>query len=177
MVKFISKLIGSRVLLFQEKLLVGEVTHVLIDPKDGAFIGIEIFSLTDSGQSYIPASEIKGFGQGIVLVKDVSSLSAEDDVVRIKNVLLERPKIIGAKVYYEEGSYVGRVEDATINIKLLALEKLYINPKFSKQFFTESVIVASKMIVKIEPKRITIKNSQVKARQPKLAPAPTPISE
>lgn len=175
MVKFISKLLGARVLLFQEKVLVGEVTDVLIDPKDGAFIGLEIFSLTNNGQSYIPAGEIKGFGQGMVLVKDASSLSAEDDVVRIKRVLLEKPIIIGAKVYYEDGGYVGRVEDATINIKLLALEKIYITHKFSKKFFTESMIVAAKMIVRIEPKKIIIKDNKVKSQQSKLVPSPTPV--
>ncbi|MBW6431962.1 hypothetical protein K0A96_02135 [Patescibacteria group bacterium] len=177
MVKFISKILGSRVLLFQEKVLVGEVIDVLIDPNDGAFIGLEIFSLTSSDRSYIPASEIKGFGQGIVLVKDVSSLSAEDDVVRIKKVLSEKPNIIGAKVYYEDGGYVGRVEDATINIKLLALGKIYITPKLSKKFFTESMIVAAKMIVRIEPKKIIIKGNKVKSEESKLAPAPTPVSD
>jgi sporulation protein YlmC with PRC-barrel domain len=161
MVKFISKIEGARVLLFQEAVSIARVTEVLIDPDNGSFVGLAVKLEGEGEPKYIPTNEIKGFGRGFVLVKDISSFASRDDVVRIRRVLKNNPKIIGARVYYENGRYIGRVEDATVSLKLYSLEKLYVIPTLSLKLFSENFIFSSKMISRFENNRIYIKNPEV----------------
>ena len=115
MVKFITKIIDSKVVLFQEGVIMAEALDVLIDPDDGSFVGLEVFLKTDKRRMFVPSSEIKGFGQGLVVVKDFSSFVLSDEVVRIGKVIEKKTKIIGSRVFYDNGEYVGKVEDATIS--------------------------------------------------------------
>jgi sporulation protein YlmC with PRC-barrel domain len=177
MVKFIGRVIGAKVLLFQERAQVGEVLDVLIDADDGAFVGLEISSSISSEPAYVPASEIKGFGQGFVLIKQIESLSSAEEVVRIKKVIENRPKILNAKVYNETGRYIGKVEDATLSFKLLALEKIYINPRLTTKFLAESLIISARMIVRIEPNKIIIKDDAIQSKEPKYAPKAAPATD
>lgn len=174
MVKFISQIIGAQVLLFQERAFVGEVADVLIDPKDGSFAGIELIAPKLKQPLYVPASEIKGFGQKFVLIKGENSLSGKDEVVRIKKILEDRPQILKSKVYQESGGYIGRVEDATLDFKLLSLERLYVNPKISTKFLAESLIIPAKTIIKIEPRKIIIQDGEIKQKEARYATRPTP---
>lgn len=177
MVKFISQILSAKALLFQERLMVGEVSRVLIDPKDGALVGIEIKGENEEEVRYIPPTEIKGFGNGLVLIKDLNSLSTADEVIKIKEVLDQKIEIIKSKVYFEDGRYLGRVDDATINLKISTLEKIYVNPRLSTKFFSECLIISAKSIVKIEPKKITIKDDRVKSKKSILSPVVAPITE
>lgn len=177
MVKLISQLIGAKILLFQERARIGEIAEVIIDPKDGAFVGFKIFEEPQNIIKYIAPSEIKGLGSGFVLVKDLNSLSEEGDVVRIAEVIEDSPEIIASRVYTTENEYVGKVEDATINFKLLSLEKLYVAPKMSLKFLTENLIIGAKQIVKIEKKKILIQNGNVKIKKGVLSPQIAPLAE
>lgn len=177
MVKLISQLIGAKIILFQERARIGEVIDLLIDPKDGAFVGLEIIEERENKYKYIPPSEIKGLGQGFVMVKDLNSLSEEEDVIKIKEVLSCRPEIIKSKVYSEDGEFIGRVVDATINFKLSALEKIYVTPKMSIKFFSENLVISAKQIVEIKKREIIVKNGKRKVKESKFAPVVTPISE
>ncbi|MDD3481172.1 MAG: PRC-barrel domain-containing protein [Patescibacteria group bacterium] len=161
MVKFISKIKGSQIILFQERARLGTVTDVLIDPKDGSFVGLSV-EVPGDGMRYIPTSEIKGYGTGMVMINDLGSLSAADDVIRIKKVLPEKPEIVGARVYTEEGAYIGKVNDATINVELNALERLYIGGRTLFDIFSSDRIIAAKNIVRIEKKKIVIAGSGAK---------------
>lgn len=170
-------MIGKKVLLFQEGLLVGEISRVLIDSQNGSFAGLEVFSEKEKGLRYVPPAEIKGFGRNFVLIKNIDSLSLADDVVVIKKALDEGVKIVNARVYYEDGRYIGKVDDATINLKIAMLEKIYINPKLSIKFLSEYLIISAKMIVKIEPKKITVKDDRPKVSKKNMIAVPSPVSE
>lgn len=171
MVKLISDIIGTKVLLFQERSIVGEVAGCIIDPKDGAFLGIKIISEVERKSKVIPENEIKGFGPDIVLVKDMRSLSEPEDVVRIGEALKIDPKIIGEKVETECGQKLGTVEDATINLQLLALERLYVRPKGILNFFAEQLIIPAKKIIEIKKDLIIVSDEFAKAEAKKVAKA------
>lgn len=177
MVKFVKQMIGAQVLLFQERLRVGKVSDVLIDPKDGSFAGVEVIAPKEKRPRYVPPTEIKGFGPNFLMVKGLSSVSEADDVVKIKEILKDRFRIISAKVYYESGEYIGKVDDATVNFSLSALEKLYVTPKISVKFFSESLIIPAKSILRIEKGKIFIRNGRAKKRTAKSAVAPATVTK
>jgi sporulation protein YlmC with PRC-barrel domain len=128
MVRFISDIIGSQVLLFQERAHVGPAKEVIIDPNDGSFLGIVVFDPIERKKKVVPASEIKGSGKNFLLIKDYDSISEPEDVIKIQSALEINPKIIDARVETQSGQYLGKVGDATVNFKMMCLEKLYVHP-------------------------------------------------
>ena len=173
MVRLISQIISSPVILFQEMARVGEISQVIIDPKDGAFIGLEVL-IKVGFKKYIPISEIKGMGDGMVMIKDINSFSEPDEVIKIKKVLKNAPLVVGSRVITEEGQRIGKVNDATLNLDLLALEKLYVTPVMSIRALSKDIIIPAKDIIKINQKDIIIKSdprSKVSQDLPNMAPA------
>lgn len=151
--------------------MIGEAAGCIIDSKDGAFLGIKIISTVEKQPKVIPSNEIKGFGPDFVLVKDMQSLSEPEDVVRIKEALLIDPIIIGSKVETECGQKLGRVEDATLNLKLSALERLYVHPRGFLNFFATSLIISAKKIIEIKRDLIIVSDEFVKVEAKKVAEA------
>jgi sporulation protein YlmC with PRC-barrel domain len=177
MVKFLSQIIGAKVLLYQERAIVGEVLRVLIDPDDGAFVGLVVAPVHQKDVSYIPTNEIKGFGQGFLMVEGLGSLSEQSDVIKIKHVLDNEPMIIGAKVIDENGQRIGKVEDATIDLKLSVIKKIYVNPLMPFGILGGQRIIDHKQIVKIEQKIITVKSTETKEKGRMALPAKLPVAE
>ncbi len=175
MVKFITEILTSDVITFQELVKLGKVEEVIINPADGAFVALRL--ITSEGDRYVPANEIKASNKGAILVNEINSLVLREDVVRINKVLECKPKIIGAKVYNEEGRYLGKVTDATINFELLALEKLYLKSGLSLKSFTDSLVIPAKNIVRIEKTKIIVSDNNKQKASDRLASIAAPVIE
>lgn len=177
MVKFISKIIGAKIILFQERAIIGMVKRVLIDPSDGAFVGLAVNALHNNKEMYIPLTEIKGFGQGLIIIEELSSLSDSEEVIKIKEVLESEPKIANSLVVTENGQKLGRVEDATLDLRIAQLKKIYVNPRYLKGILGDQLIIDAKQIVAIEQERIIVKDGFAKEKKPVVLPAQLPIVE
>lgn len=164
MVKFISQIIGARVLLYQERAIVGEVSRVLIDPDDGTFVGLTVQPVHQKELAYIPTNEIKGFGEGFVLVEGLDSLSEKEDVIKIQKVLETEPLIIRSRVITESGQRIGTVEDATIDLRYSVLKKIYVNPNLLLGIIGTQKIIDRKQIIKIIKKTIVVKDAKTTSR-------------
>jgi sporulation protein YlmC with PRC-barrel domain len=172
MVKLITDIIDAQVLLFQEKAHVGPVRDVIIAPVDGSFLGVMIFDPIDRMTKVVPASEIKGSGKDFLLIKDYSSLTEPDDVVRIKAALEINPKIIGARVETKSGQYIGKVNNATINFKLMCLERLYVSPASLLEFLAKDLIISAKNIVEIQKDKIIVSDTYATVKEKSIVTTP-----
>lgn len=177
MVKLISQLTGARVLLFQERAFIGEVQRVLISPDDGSLVGFVITPTHQKELAYIPTNEIKGYGQGFLLIENLTSLSETDEVIKIRQVLDNEPKIIGTTVVTESGLKLGKVSDATVDVRLNTLKKLYVSGPISLGPFGTQKVIDLKQIVKIERKTIIVRDSTQKERQSLMTPAEATTGE
>lgn len=177
MVKFFTDLIGSNVLLFQEKAQVGPAADVIIDPENGAFLGISVLDPVEKKKKVIPASEIKGVGDKFILARDFKSLTEIEDVIRVKKTLDEKIEILGSKVETESGQKLGKVENATIDLKLLCLEKIYVNPPLSISFLSKQLIIPSSKIIEIQKKKIIVTDEFAKEKKKVAMVATAPAQE
>jgi len=176
MIKFFSEILGSEVLIKQERLRGGKITSIIINPDDGTFLGI----LTDSypgKKTAIPASEITGFGDGIALVNSIDSLGEPDDIIRIKTALGKKTKIIGQKVFTESGQKLGKCINATLNLRYQKLDKIYVTPKAYISFLATDLIISAKNIIEIKADRIIVSDEFAKVRAAQLAPKVSPVAE
>jgi sporulation protein YlmC with PRC-barrel domain len=177
MIRFISDIIGSSVLLFQEKAHVGPVREVIISPDDGSFLGIVIFDPIERKKMVVPATEIKGSGKEFLLIKDYDSLTEPDDVVKIKAALEINPKIISSRVETMSGQHLGKVNDATIDFKIMCLERLYVAPASLIQFLAKDLIIPAKKIIRIEKDKIIVSDEFVTVSEKKAAIIAIPAAE
>lgn len=177
MIRFITDIIGSQVLLFQEKAHVGPAREVIISPDDGSFLGIVVFDPIGKKNMVVPAGEIKGSGKEFLLICDYDSLTEMDDVVKIKAALQINPKIIGARVETMSGQHLGKVKDATIDFKLMCLERLYVAPASIIQFLAKDLIIPAKKIIRIEKEKIIVSDEFVTVSEKKSAITAIPVPE
>jgi len=167
MIKFFGKIIGLPVVLDEEKARAGEVEKIIISPEDGAFLGFLVFDPIEKKPKVVPSVEIKAITPNFALIKNFASITEIDDVVRIKNALTVNPDIIGSKVYTDSGTYLGRVNEATLSITKMELERIYVSAPFSISLLSQDLIIPLSKITKIESKKIYVQDGTVKTKAQK----------
>jgi uncharacterized protein YrrD len=168
MIKFITDIIGSEVLVKRERLQAGKVAEVIISPDDGVFLGVTTNTFPNK-KTAVPASEIQGIGDGLILIKEAESIGELEDIIRIKEVIDRKTKIIGQKVFTESGQRLGKCVNATLNLKYQKLDKIYVSPGAVIAFLASDLIIPAKNIVEIKKDRIVVTDEYLKVKAPKLA--------
>lgn len=164
MLKFLSELVGLKILLFQEKAVYGPVTGYLINHEDGKLVGLFTRSPLDKKEKFIQSTEIKGVGDDFVLIDSVTTPSDPAEIIKLRELLEVHPLILGETVKTESGRRVGRVKDAAISLRSLRIEKLYINSWGSLKALTKEIILPAKNIVRIEKKVIFVTDLEGRAK-------------
>ena len=173
MQKLLSEIKGSRIILFQEQALVGEVNDYLIDHEKGMLLGVFLQSPLDKKLKVIPTSEFKGIGDNHILVSDLNSLTDLDDFIRGAEVIKTDAKIILENAVTEMGSKLGKVSDATFDLIGYKLARIYVRPRLGMRFAKELIIPAEK-IIEIKKNTIVIADEAVTVKAKKVSvPVPT----
>lgn len=174
MVKFLSNILGVDIIVRKEKLRVGTVKQVIINPDTGEVAGILGMSFK-KWTFAVPISEIEKFLLGAVLVSRVEAVSEPSEIIRIKQILDKNIKIVGLPVETESGQKLGRVRELTLNLKYNRLENLYVNPRGPIKIFSTELIISAKKIVEITKKKIVISDNHLKVKNPTVAPVIMPL--
>ena len=175
--KFASEIIGKKVLLRQEGRITGAVDELVINPSNGEFLGL-IIAVTGQKrlQKTLPEREIMGISRDFILIKSADSLGDLDDVVRIKNVLEQRIRIDGNRVYTVSNIYLGKVADYVIDLSDGKLSRIYVQTRGLSKIAGQC-IVESRQIVSIKKERITVIDAVVKKEKQLRAKGVTVRSE
>lgn len=176
MVKFFTDIIGSEILIKAERLRAGKVLSIVIDPDNGQLLGVTT-SAIPGRQTAIPAIEIKGMGNGFLLVNNAESIGELEEIIRIKNAVERKIKIIGQKVFTESGQRLGKCSNATLNLKYQKLDKIFVTPRSVASIFATELIIPAKNIVEIKKDRIVVTDEYSKVRVPGLAASTNPAVE
>lgn len=126
-------------------------------------MGFFVLGVLDK-ENIIPTNEIKAMGSGFVVAKDQNSLSEVNDVVKIKEALKVRAKIIGEKVFTESDQYLGRVNDGTVDVTSYTLERIYVNPPLSLKRMTKQIMIPAKKIIEIKKDKIIVSDEFVRSK-------------
>ena len=161
MVKFITDILGLEIVLFQEKARLGKVSDLIFSADNGSVLGLICFDPIRKKKRVLVTSEIKKVSGGIILVNGYDSIEDVGDVIRLNKAMQDNVKIIGAKVITVSGQYVGRVNDATIDLTHFRLSRLYVDPPLGINFFAQATLIPAKKIVRIEKKKIIISDNFV----------------
>lgn len=169
MYKFIGDITDSEIILFQEKVRIGKISDLIFDISSAKLLGFFVSQYNSKDIKVVSISDVKGFGNGLVMVNDMNSLSDVDDIVKIKNAVIDNPEIIGSRVETESGQKLGKVANATINLTDYYLEKLYVDPGLSIKFLTNQLIITRNNIIKIKKKTIIVSDEYLRIKSANVA--------
>lgn len=175
MKKFATDLIGSDILAYEERVRIGKVEEIIIDPLSGNLLGLS--SIIRNKKVVIPINEIRSFGPSFILTNGIDSISGPEEVIRIKEALSFGAKIINEKVETESSQKLGRATNYTIDINSLRLDKIYVTVGTGLKFLSSDLIIPNKNIVEIQKKKIIVTDLYAKAKKPAVNMSPSPVIE
>lgn len=175
--KLFSEILGSKVLLAQEHAVGGTVLGVLISPEDGAFLGFSTNDPLTGKIRYVPAIEIRAFQPEAVVIDSYDSLAEATDLVRLKEVLNQKIKIVGATVFTKDGEKIGKVNEAALNVKTFVLDRIFVTPVYKIKYLAKDLIIPASKIEEILPKKIIVSDGYLKSKSKATVFAPLPITE
>lgn len=163
MQKFASEIKDTNVLTRREKLLVGKIKELIINPANCFLVGLSL-ELNDRKRTkkVVNASSVLGLGADFVMIESLNDIADIDEIVRIKEVLDQEVQLLNLRVFTEDNFFLGKVRDFTINVEMMALERLYVKPANMIQVVLADHIIVRNDILKIEKERITVKSGKIK---------------
>lgn len=143
------------------------ISDVIIKDND---LGVAAFAV--SFQSFlriktkvVVASEILKLVKNGLILHDENAIVGIEEIPRIEKLLHKKYYGIGQKVLTKSGKNVGTVYDYLIESETLGITRFYV-----RHFFDDKII-PSKEIVKLEGKRLYIKDDSCKVAIPSFAEA------
>lgn len=137
---------------------IARVSDMLIDTDNGK---IACFFVNKGKMKIILPSDILFFGQAIILA-DVDDIIDAEDIVRVTRVLKKDIRLLKSHVVTENGESLGTVHNYYVNVKFFGLMKLVVYKSFLGLFKTQDLLISARDIIKIEPKKITVKDKCAK---------------
>lgn len=172
---FASDIIGYKIITFHNSFEAGVVQSLIIDSENGQFLGIEF--IYEKKIKVIPLSEILTFGNSFLIIKDASSISEIEDVVKIEKALSINAPIFNERVETESGQKIGKVSNYTIDLSKMYLDKLYVAPNVSINLFASELIIPLTNIIEIQKKKIIVSDKYIKVKKPFFDIKPAPVIE
>lgn len=167
MLKLLTEIKGSKVILFQEQALVGTVSDYLFEHNTGVLLGVFVANPIEKKIKIIPVTEFKALGPDTILVDDLNSLMDLEDYIRGLQAIKVNAKIIGETVKTELGKTLGKVEEAAIDSISYKIERLYIKPKLGLYNFAKELLIPASKIIEITKKYIIVTDELVAVKAKK----------
>lgn len=100
--------------------------------------------------------------QGIV-VNDADVLTDPSELVRLKEIINYHFELLGKVVVDSDGKKIGKVEDYSVDIESLYIQKLYVGQSLFKSLNGGNLGIDRNDILEITEKKIVIRESMRKA--------------
>lgn len=111
----------------------------------------------------------------VLLVRDIRQLSPDgalidsedeledsNDIIRLKEVINGRFRLLGTMVLTESGTKLGRVENYTINADNSLVQKLHVKQSLLRHLMTSNLIIDRQQIVDVSPMAIVVRDADIK---------------
>lgn len=153
MEKFYTKIIGSPV-SDDDVRPITTVQSVIMDPESGKLAALQV----GYGKNMVVLPMDILSWQDIIKIHSHDSIIEANEVLKIDELMKKDIQIFRNRVESQEGDYVGRVYDYSIDPKSLSLKNLYIAKDILGLFRYNARIIRSKDIIEILKDKIIIKN-------------------
>jgi|GEM_PF-1519941 len=154
-----SQFIGIAVISLAGPKKIGWILDLVISPENGMFLGflMKTPSFFKTQKIILPQDVLKILKNNLLILDD-TKISEPAEIVRIKQVLDRKTKFLGAKVFLESGTYLGRISDFALSSQALQITDFDIKKSFFSPLFNPRAIPLSQ-IIKITPEGVILSDN------------------
>ncbi|MBR3132057.1 hypothetical protein IKG33_01450 [Candidatus Saccharibacteria bacterium] len=170
MLVYRSRLLNVPVLSVQTGAPVGFITEPIVNPDNLKIIAFRLQGpLVDRANNLLAVESIREYSNLGMVIDSVEELIADDDVVKISDILKLNFNLINLKVETKKGSKLGHVEDYTVTSEDFVIQQLIVKRPTLKSFLDPELTISRKEIVEITDYKVIIKDEEkvLKARAEK----------
>ncbi|TXG77340.1 hypothetical protein E6P97_02055 [Patescibacteria group bacterium] len=159
MLKLSSNLLNQPVLSLRSGGTISTVVGVLINPNNLSVVALYCARSPRDKETLVllPQDIREWISQGFV-VNDHDSLSASNDLVRLKDVMKIDYQLIGKPVHTKGKRRVGRVSDFAVDDGDFTIQKLYVSQNVMKNLSGTGLAVDRNQVIELNDKRIIIRD-------------------
>ncbi len=165
MLKQAGSIINLPIFALDKKTRVGQVYDFIIEPQVGRILAFLIKKKSIFGKVKILATEdIYNLEENTVVIEKADSITPPEEVVRAKQILQDKIKIIGNKVITESGTYLGKVEDFVFDSANYILVKLYVKTGILQDIFKGELVIPWDKIHSVTKDEIVVFDEAIKEK-------------
>jgi len=170
---FASQFVDQPVLSLQTGTLIAKVQSLVINPDKLELIAFHCFAPeSELDQPILAIGDVRQLATDCILIDSSEELAEASDIVRLQKLLEQGFDLNICKAYTEDGGYLGKVADYSINTDTARVQRIHIHPQLLKRFLADTFIIEREQIVDVKPGRITVRDATVPLRQAKPMAAP-----
>lgn len=155
MEKLYSNIIGTPIFEDDAARPFASIKDILLDPEK---IGKLLALIIDINKNLIISPIDILFWDNAIKINNSSIITHANDVLRVEEVQKSGIFFYGNKVETEDGDYLGKVFDFSIDIKTLDLKKIFVAKSILGLFRYDNKIISSNRIIEVLKDKIIVKN-------------------
>lgn len=157
-----SRLIGTPILSMQAAGPIATVAAAIIDPNNLKILGLKLSGplVAHSNENLIDVKSIREYSRYGCIIDSADELIAEDDVIKIKNVLELNFDLIDLKVETKQGTKLGRVSDYTLTSEDFMVQQIIVRRPALKALVDPELTISRKEIVEVTDYKIIVKDEE-----------------
>ena len=157
-----SKLLDTPILSLQTGTPIGYVSKIIINPDDLKVIAFIVDGPlpANSCMNTLDISSIREYSTYGFVVDSEEELVAEDDIIRIAEVLKLNFNLVGLKVETKKGSKLGKITDYTLTSDDFTIQQIIVKRPAIKSIIDPELTISRQEITEITDYKIIIKDEE-----------------
>ncbi|MBP5647953.1 hypothetical protein J6X04_01530 [Candidatus Saccharibacteria bacterium] len=166
-----SRLLGTPVLSVQAGGPIANVASAVVDPNELKIIAFRLEGpLVNRGDAnLLDVRSIREYSNFGMVIDNIDELIADDDVIKIANVLELNFDLLGLKVKTKKGTKLGHITDFSVTSEDFIVQQIIVKRPIVKAIVDPELTISRKEIVEVNDYEVIVKDEEkvLKARAEK----------
>jgi sporulation protein YlmC with PRC-barrel domain len=157
---------------------IGTAVQPVVNPNNLKVEGWVVTDRFNNEELFVMTQDIRDFIPKGIIVNDHDVLSKPEDLLRLHEILEINFNPMGKAVVSNRGRRLGKVADYAVDMDSFFVQKLYVERSIFRSLSGGQLSIDRTQIVEITPRKIIVREAEIKAGEsaPAAAPTPAPIS-
>ena len=161
-----SKLIGMAVMSVHVGGEIARVKTPIVDPAGLRVIGYELTGplLRGMKEQILLTDDVREYGRLGLIIDSRDELVAQEDVVRIDEVMKLNFDLVGLKVVTKKGQRLGKVSDYLLDTSDFLIAKIIVQRPIVKSLLDPELVIDRVEIIEIDDYKLVVKDEEAKLK-------------
>lgn len=162
-----SSLIGFPILSLHIGGRIATVVELFIDPNTLKLIAFRLDGpmLREASGSILPVDSVREFSHMGMIIDSVDELVADDEIIKIHEIIKLNFSLPGLKVITQKKSKLGKVADFTLDVATWEVYQLIVQRPTLKAFFDPELTLSRQSILEVNDYQVIVKEEHEKPKQ------------